>query len=83
MILVDTSVLIDFLRMKDAKLGNLFQTLPTAVWGAIRAEVLAGSRTPADRLRLITFLAPFGHIDTPESIWDMVGDTWLFSPREG
>jgi len=75
MILVDTSVLVSFLRTRDTRLGGLLQSLPTAICGAIRTEILAGSRTPNDRSRLITFLAAFRHIDTPEPIWDAVGDT--------
>ena len=74
MILVDSGVLIDFLRTKDPKLGNLFHTLPVAICGVVRAEILAGARSAADRQRLITFLAPFHAIPTPESIWDLVGD---------
>jgi predicted nucleic acid-binding protein len=75
MILVDTGVLIDFLRTKDAKLGALFQGLPVAICGVVRAEILAGARGAADRQRLVTFLTPFRPVSTLESIWDKVGDT--------
>jgi predicted nucleic acid-binding protein len=74
MILVDSGVLIDFLRTKDRRLGQFFQTLPVATCGVIRAEILAGARGAADRQRLIAFLAPFHVAPTPESIWDKVGD---------
>lgn len=74
MILVDTGVLIDFLRTRDAKLATLFQSLPVATCGVIRAEILAGARTAADRQRLVTFMAPFQLVATPESIWDTLGD---------
>ena len=74
MILVDTGVLIDFLRTKDPRLGNLFRTLPVATCGVIRAEILAGARGAADRQRLVVFLAAFQPVSTPDSIWDLVGD---------
>jgi predicted nucleic acid-binding protein len=75
MILVDSGVLIDFLRTKDRRLAQLFQTLPVATCGVIRAEILAGARGVADRQRLIAFLAPFHVVPIQESIWDAVGDT--------
>lgn len=34
-------MLIDFLRTKDAKLNTLFRSLPVAVCGVTRAEILA------------------------------------------
>lgn len=75
MILVDASVLIDFLRTKDAKLDSLFRTLPVCVCGVSRAEVLAGSRSSTDRQRLSRFLATFMQVAIADRTWDMVGQT--------
>lgn len=50
MTLVDTSVVIDFLRSGDAKLHGLFQSLPGAICGVTRAEVLHGVRALPGRL---------------------------------
>jgi predicted nucleic acid-binding protein len=74
MILVDTGVLIDFVRTKDVNLGALFRSLPVATCGVIRAEILCGARSAADRQRLIVFLAPFQYVATLEPLWDQVGD---------
>jgi len=74
MILVDTGVLIDFLRTKDPKLDKLFRSLPVAVCGVTRAEILAGARSDKDRQRLLRFLGQFHQVPTPESCWDLVGD---------
>lgn len=74
MILVDASVLIDYLRTQDAKLATLFTTLPLTLCGLTRSEILAGSRGPAHRLRLLAFLNSFGTTPTPEHVWDGVGD---------
>jgi predicted nucleic acid-binding protein len=74
MILVDASVLIDFLRTKDMKLGRLFRTEPVAVCGVTRSEVLAGARIAKDRQKLMRFLARFHQVLTSESNWDIVGD---------
>jgi predicted nucleic acid-binding protein len=74
MILVDTSVLIDFLRTKDAKLDELFRSQAVAVCGATRAEILAGARSGKDRQRLLRFLGRFHQVPMPESCWDLGGD---------
>ena len=74
MILVDSGVLIDFLRTKDAKLAALFRSLPVAVCGATRAEILCGARSSADRQRLVVFLSPFQQVSIADSLWDALGD---------
>lgn len=75
MILVDASVLIDFLRTKDPKLFGLFRSLPLAVCGVTRAEILAGARGDKNRQRLLQLLGTFQQMSTPESLWDRVGET--------
>jgi predicted nucleic acid-binding protein len=62
MILVDASVLIDFLRTQDPNLDALLRTLPVALCGVTRAEIVAGARNPRDRQRLVAFLQPFHHL---------------------
>jgi hypothetical protein len=74
MILVDTSVVIDYARGKDAKLVSLLPTLPVAVCGIVRAELLYGSRDPGDRPALLTLLNTFQQVPIPDSMWDIVGD---------
>jgi predicted nucleic acid-binding protein len=44
------------------------------VCGAIRAELLAGVRSPAERNQALSMLATLGTVSTPESVWDDVGD---------
>jgi predicted nucleic acid-binding protein len=43
MILIDTSVLIDYLRSKDAALWLKIQSFDAAVCGIVRAEILTGA----------------------------------------
>jgi predicted nucleic acid-binding protein len=75
MILLDSSVLFDHTRGRDPRLAIHFSNLPIAVCGVVRAEVLCGARHPADRAALIRLLNGFAQVSTPESIWDVVGDT--------
>jgi predicted nucleic acid-binding protein len=74
MILVDAGVLIDFLRTKDPRLDRLFRSLPVAICGVTRAEILAGARGSGDRQRLLLFLNRFQQVPTPDACWDLVGN---------
>ena len=74
MILVDTSVVIDYARGKDAKLAALLPTLSVALCGIVRAELLCGARDPGHRANLATLMAAFHQVSIPESLWDTVGD---------
>jgi predicted nucleic acid-binding protein len=53
MILLDSTVVIDYTRGKDPKLQTLFATLTLGVCGIVRAEVLAGARSAADHGKLL------------------------------
>lgn len=74
MILVDASVIFEHTRGKDQTLAGKFKTLPTAVCGVTRAEVLHGARNPVDRAALCALLDRFAQVLTPQSTWDIVGD---------
>lgn len=74
MILVDTSVVIDYARGRDAKLQRLVPTFPVAICGITRAELLHGARSPVHRQHLLVVLNAFGQTTIPDSLWDTVGD---------
>ena len=74
MILVDTSVVIDYTRSADARLFALFQTHDAAITGIVRAEVLHGSRDPVHRTRLVAALNCFRQEAIPATLWDTIGD---------
>jgi predicted nucleic acid-binding protein len=73
-ILVDSTVIIDYTRGKDAKVVALLPTLSVAICGVVRAELLSGARDPKHRATLATMLATFQSVPIPESLWDTVGD---------
>jgi predicted nucleic acid-binding protein len=74
MILVDTTVIVDWLRGRDARLNALFPTLPVAICGVTVAEILHGARDPAHRTRLLTWLGTLPLVPIPEALWTAVGD---------
>jgi predicted nucleic acid-binding protein len=73
MILVDTSVVIDFLRSSDVSILDAILEHDAAICGVTRAEVLHGARDGNHRQSLIAALDLFGSAPLPESIWDVVG----------
>lgn len=80
---MDTSVVIDDIRGKDAKLQSLVSTLPVAICGCVRAEILCGARDAAHRAKLIANLAAYQHVPFPELLWDIVGDNLAALRRHG
>jgi predicted nucleic acid-binding protein len=83
MILVDTSVVIDWLRGKDAKLQVLIPSLPVAVCGVTLAELLHGSRDLLHRQKLLADVAAFQLLAIPEALWMAVGDHLAAMRRKG
>lgn len=74
MILVDTSVVIDYAKGRDAKLAALLPTLAVAICGVVRAELLCGARDAKHRADLMTLLGTFQQVTIPDLLWDVVGD---------
>lgn len=74
MILVDSSVIIDYQRTADRKLDTLFRSLPVAICGITRAELRYGARNLADRGNLIVLLNTFQQVAMADAMWDVVGD---------
>jgi predicted nucleic acid-binding protein len=73
-ILLDTSVVIDYVRGKDTKLVGLLPRISGAVCGMVRAELLCGARDPSHRINLLTLLSTISHLPILDSLWDKVGD---------
>ncbi len=74
MLLVDTSVVIDYTRTADPAMLAIFQAEDAAITGIIRAEVLHGTRDPRHRVKLIAALDAFRQENIPLLLWDQVGD---------
>ena len=68
MILVDTSVLIDYFRSKNASLLQRMQAHQAAICGVTRAEILCGARDQRHRDRLIAGLGSLASISIDESL---------------
>jgi len=73
MILVDSSVIIDFFKTQDPRMLQLMIQHQAAVCGIVRAECLTGEKKPHNRRAIVTALDTFTQLSFPESLWDSVG----------
>lgn len=73
MILIDASVLVDYLRLPTDRVLRQFQYNEAAICGVTRAEVLAGARKPVDLDRITLGLNALGYVEFPDALWDQLG----------
>jgi predicted nucleic acid-binding protein len=73
MILIDTSVLVDYLRAPTDRVLRLFEKNAAAICGVTRAEILAGARSPADLDRIASSLDALEQVAIVEEAWDLLG----------
>ncbi len=73
MILLDTSVLIEFLRSPTEAMLGVFEEYAAAICGVTRAEVLAGARDSAHLGRIAESLDVLEHVVIAEEFWDVLG----------
>lgn len=73
MILLDTSVLIRYLRTASPSIRQVFEAADCAICGVTRAEILHGAKTSQDAIDLSQALDIFTQLPTPEPAWNQLG----------
>ena len=73
MILVDTTVVVAYLRTADPRLPAMFAAHHAAICGVTRAEILHGVRNPTDQARFAAALNSFQQVSIPDAVWDEIG----------
>ncbi len=73
MILIDTSVLVHYLRTPSQAIREVFASLECAVCGVTRAELLHGAKNASDTAALTAALDIFTQISIDSSTWDHLG----------
>jgi predicted nucleic acid-binding protein len=73
MILVDTTVVVAYLRSADPRLPTLFTAHQAAICGVTRAEILHGVRNTEDDARFAAALNRFQQVSISDALWDEVG----------
>lgn len=74
MILIDTSVLVRYLRTASPAIREIFASADCAICGVTRAEILHGARTAQDASDLRAALDAFIQLPILEMTWDHLGD---------
>lgn len=74
MILVDTSILVDYLRSPTNQVREVLLKHGAAVCGVTRAELLCGVRTSADAVRINNALDGFTNLEVTEAAWRHLGE---------
>jgi len=83
MIVLDSSIIIRFLRTRSLVIEQTVNEEDGIIPGVVRAEVMHGARNDADRTALIAFLDEFGALRVPEVAWDTLGDNLARLRRAG
>lgn len=73
MILADTSVVIDWLRLPSLMSRRIIGSHAPAICGVSVAELLVGIRSEPERARLMHQLAAFGRVAVEEPVWEIAG----------
>ena len=81
MILVDTSVIIEFWRRPAEKLKYVFENNEIVISGITKAELLYGARNKKDFAEIKNALSVFQAVSISESIWSRLGKN-LFTLKQ-
>ena len=82
MILLDTSVLVRYLRTADPTILNVLKANPAAVSPITRAEILHGAKNDQDFQRLTSMLDDFAQVSVEPAAWeDLARNLYLLRHR--
>jgi predicted nucleic acid-binding protein len=73
MILVDTSLVVDYLRSPTPRLIQTIKDHEAAICGVTLAEIYAAARMPNHFKKYDLALSVFGHAAIPKRIWPKLG----------
>jgi predicted nucleic acid-binding protein len=73
MILLDTSVLVRYLRTASPAIREVLASADCAICGVTRAEILHGSRNAEDARKLSDAMDAFEQLPIDQATWDHLG----------
>lgn len=73
MILVDSNILIDYYRSRDSELAKMIDSMPIAICGVVKSEVLHGARTNEEIYDILHSFETFNLLYTDEYDFEGVG----------
>ena len=73
MILADSNVLIDYFRSRDSELAKKIDSMPIALCGIVRAELLHGARNDEEIDDFLASFKTFENLINDDYDWDGTG----------
>ena len=73
MILADSNILIDYYRNRESELAKKIDSLPVAICGVVKSEVLHGARTNEEIDNILESFTTFDLLHTDEYDFEGVG----------
>ena len=73
MILADSNILIDYYRNRESELAKKIDSLPVAICGVVKSEVLHGARTNQEIDNILASFTTFELLHTDEYDFEGVG----------
>ena len=83
MILIDTNLLIDYLRGTDFSLNDIIDKESPAICGIVLAELLHGVNSDKERQLISDAISDFEWISIDDWIWRSVGDNLNLLRKNG
>ena len=82
-ILVDTNILIDYLKNPTDNATKIFEQNEIATCGVIVTELLRGSKSPKESEKLKTALECFEYLDFEKSDWIEIAELFIKLKKSG
>ena len=73
MILVDTSVIIDFWHKPDKRTEQIISNEDVCICGIIKSELIHGAKSHSDVSKIKEALQVFEYLDINEQVWETLG----------
>ena len=73
MILADSNILIDYYRNRESELAKKIDSLPVAICGVVKSEVLHGARTNQEIDNILASFTTFELLHTDEYDFEGIG----------
>ena len=73
MILLDSNIMIDYFRSRDSFLAKKIDTMPVAICGAVKAEVLHGARNDHEIDAMQEAFRTFDNLTSDDYDWEGTG----------
>ena len=82
-ILVDTNILIDYLKNPTDNATKIFEQNEIATCGVVVTELLRGSKTPKETQKLKAALDCFDYLDFEKSDWIEIAELFIKLKKSG